>query len=83
MPNQPIQIRGTLDRYEGHKAVLLLDDETLGPLTGQELVVPTRLLPSNLAQGAMIVVELMTDEQATQAREHVARKVLEEILNGQ
>ncbi len=83
MPSRPMQIRGTLDRYEGHRAVLLLDDDALGPLTGQELVIPTRLLPSNLAQGAMIVVELMTDEQATQAKERVARKVLEEILNGQ
>lgn len=83
MSTRPQQLRGTLDRLEGHKGVILFDDEALGPLAGQELVLPARLLPEGIVQGDVLVIELMTDRQATQTREQVARTVLEEILNGQ
>lgn len=81
---QPIQLRCVLDRFEGHKGVLLFDDaEMLGTLAGQELVLPRRALPAGVREGEVVVVELMTDEQATEAKERIARKVLEDILNGQ
>ena len=83
MSAKPTQLRAVLDRFEGHKGILLFDDgETLGPLAGQELVLPLRLLPEGIREGDVLVLELLTDTQATLQREVIARKVLEEILNG-
>ncbi|MBI4023319.1 DUF3006 domain-containing protein [Candidatus Berkelbacteria bacterium] len=80
----PLQLRGVIDRFEGHRVVILFEDtEVFGPLAGQELVLPSRIIPPGLGQGDMLVFEMMTDEQATEQRESVARKVLEEILNGE
>ncbi len=79
----PLQIKAVLDRFEGHKGVLLFDDvDLLGPLAGQELVLPKRLLPAGLKTGDVVAIELMTDDEATLAREALARSVLEDILNG-
>jgi len=78
-----VQLRAVLDRFEGHKGVLLFDDaEVLGPLVGQELVLPKRVLPLGIREGDVVILELLTDEQATQQRETVARSLLEDILNG-
>lgn len=78
-----VRLRAVLDRFEGHKGVVLFDDtELLGPLAGQELVLPKRVLPLGIREGDVIVLELLTDEQATQQREAVARTLLEDILNG-
>ncbi len=77
------QLKAVLDRFEGHKGVLLFDDsDMLGPLAGQELVLPKRLLPLGIREGDVVIVDLMTDTQATQRREEVARSLLEDILNG-
>lgn len=83
-PAEPTaRLRAVLDRFEGHKGVLLFDDaEALGPLAGQELVLPKRTLPLGIREGDVIILELLTDEQATQQRETVARALLEDILNG-
>lgn len=76
-------LKATLDRFEGHKGVLLFDDEeAMGPLAGQELVLPKRLLPASAKAGDVLILDMLTDEQATLGREHVARAVLEDILNG-
>lgn len=78
-----VQLRATVDRFEGHAGVLLFDDDDLlGSLAGQELVLPIKLLPPGTREGDQIVVDLLSDHQATQAREAVARQVLEDILNG-
>jgi len=80
---QILPLRCTIDRFEGHTGVLLFDEsDLLGPLTGQELVLPKRLLPAGSKEGDTLVVELLTDKQATEAKEDIARKVLEDILNG-
>ncbi len=81
--SHPSQLRATIDRFEGHTGVLLFDDaDLLGPLTGQELVLPKRLLPLGAKEGDTLVVELLTDQQSTESKEQIARKVLEDILNG-
>lgn len=80
---RPLALRGIIDRFEGHRGVILFEEEELlGPLSGQELVLPTRLLPPGVKQGDALVFEVLTDEQATQERDAVARAVLEDILNG-
>lgn len=77
------QLRAVLDRFEGHKGVLSFDEgDVLGPLAGQELVLPKKVLPLGIREGDVVIVEIMTDEQATQSREKVARALLEDILNG-
>ena len=77
------QLKAVLDRFEGHKGVLLFDDsDMLGPLAGQELVLPKRLLPLGIREGDVVVLDFLTDAQATLRREDVARALLEDILNG-
>ncbi|MEK7184497.1 MAG: DUF3006 domain-containing protein [Patescibacteria group bacterium] len=82
--SEPIpQLKAVLDRFEGHKGVLLFDDsDMLGPLAGQELVLPKRLLPLGIREGDVVVLDFLTDAQATLRREDVARALLEDILNG-
>ncbi|MCA9388461.1 DUF3006 family protein [Candidatus Berkelbacteria bacterium] len=77
------QIKATIDRFEGHKGVILFDDPNLGSLAGQELVLPKRLLPLGVGVGDVVVLDFLTDEQSTQQREQIARTVLEDILNGE
>lgn len=80
---QSLPLRCTVDRFEGHTGVLLFDEsDALGPLTGQEIVLPKRMLPPGTKEGDTLVVELLTDAQATESKEQIARKVLEDILNG-
>ncbi len=78
-----MQLRVTLDRFEGHAGVLIFDDaDALGTLAGQELVLPTKVLPAGIRQGDQVVIDFLSEHQATEAREVIARQVLEDILNG-
>jgi hypothetical protein len=81
--SQPVKLKAILDRFEAHKGVLLFEDaDLLGPLAGQELVLPQKLLPAGIKQGDVVILELMTDQQSTEEREKIARALLEDILNG-
>lgn len=65
----------SVDRFENGHAVL--DFGACGTLT-----VARRHVPKNCKEGDSLLVELLTDEAATKRRKHLAKAILEEILNG-
>ena len=75
-------VRATIDRIEGHTAVLLFDEIELNGTDPQSLLVPLRHLPKAVKEGDVLVVEFLQDEEAMKQRDVVARKLLEDILNG-
>lgn len=76
-------IRATVDRFDNGVAVLVFDDDlALGRHAGQTLTVPRRTLPRGVHEGDVILFEPLTSQQSTENREQVARKLLEDILNG-
>lgn len=64
-----------IDRFENGKAMLEFDSK-------QVLVIAKRYLPKNVKEGDSLQVEFLTDQLATKRRQHLAKAVLEEILNG-
>ena len=75
-------VRVTVDRIEGHTAVLLFDELELNGTDPQSLSVPLKYLPKTVKEGNVLVVEFLEDEEAVKQRDAVARKLLEDILNG-
>lgn len=65
----------TIDRLENGHAVL--DFGSYGMIT-----VAKRHIARDAKEGDLLSVELFTDEQATKRKQHLARAILEEILNG-
>ncbi len=66
-------LEAVLDRFEQGRAVLRFPD-------GQELVLPKRYLPSKIKEGSVLLCEFYRAEAAETRREHIARYLLEEIL---
>lgn len=65
----------TIDTLENGHAVLNFG--SYGSLT-----VAKRYLPAYAKEGDTLFVELVTDEQVIRRKQHLARAILEEILNG-
>lgn len=65
-----------IDRFEGHRAVLLFPGN-------QTVSVSRRFVPKEAKEGDSLTVDLLTSEQTTKRQENLARAVLEEILRGQ
>lgn len=63
----------TLDRLEGDKAVLKLDD-------GQALDWPADKLPAGASEGTQLKLVLSSNKSEEAEREEVAKSVLNEIL---
>lgn len=70
----------TIDRFEGQKAVLRF---TFNTHYRSELVLPKNLLPKGNKQGDILLVEFLTDKQATLRQKNLARAILKEILGGE
>ena len=63
----------TVDRLEGGKAVLKLDD-------GQSLDLPVDKLPAETVEGTQLKLWLLSDKGEEEEREKMAKAVLNEIL---
>lgn len=63
----------TVDRLEGSKAVLKLDD-------GQSLNWPVDKLPAGAVEGTQLKILLLSDKGEEEEREKMAKAVLNEIL---
>ena len=63
----------TVDRLEGVKAVLKLDD-------GQSLDWPVDKLPAETVEGTQLKLWLLSDKGEEEEREKMAKAVLNEIL---
>ncbi len=66
-------IPATVDRVEGKKAVLKLDD-------GQSLDWPMDKLPGDAREGSRVKLVLFSNKTEEEEREEMAKKVLNEIL---
>ena len=62
-----------VDRIEGNKAVLKLDD-------GQSLNWPVNNLPSDVIEGSQIKLVIFSNKIEEEEREKIAKAVLNEIL---
>lgn len=80
MPPKPL--KATVDSLSEHRAVLLIDDEHLSEkMKNQKLILPKKLLPGNIKEGDILVLDIQHSEDYTKQREEIARKLLEDILN--
>lgn len=67
-------MKAVLDRFEGGSAVLRLDG-------AQELVVPKDELPKGATEGSAFFVLISQSPSEEEAREKLAKSILNEILN--
>ncbi len=70
------QIFVTIDRFEGEKAVIILDDT-------QTLVVAKKVLPQNSKEGDIIELNFSVSHSQTTAVRNSAAKLLKKIINRQ
>jgi hypothetical protein len=73
--NQSFQ-KGVIDRLEGDKAVIRLDD-------GQQVIWPMADLPEGAAEGEAVRLVLYTAKDDQAEREQMAKTILNEILKDQ
>lgn len=69
-------MKATLDRLEENNAVLRLEG-------GQELVVPKEELPKNAHEGSALFLLISQSNSEEEAREKLAKSILNEILNAE
>lgn len=76
--SKPIQpLIGTIDRFEGQKAVIRFK---IDYLRVQELIIPKNYLPKNSREGHSLILEFSTEEQINSRRKDLAQQILKEIL---
>ncbi len=66
-------LKGVIDRFEGDKAFIRLDDS-------QELIWPKESLSEGLAEGSSVCVVVMGDNDFDEQRKEIAKNILKEIL---
>ena len=69
-------MKAILDRFENGAGVLRLEN-------GQELVVPQAELPKEVKEGAALFILISESKTEEEAREKLAKSILNEILNAQ
>ena len=74
-PEKEFSISGVLDRFEGEDAIIILKDR-------QIIHWPKYKLPEDIKEGDVVWLRISHDKNLTEEREKIARKILEEILNG-
>ena len=68
--------KGVIDRFEGDKTVIKLDD-------GQQVIWPVSDLPEGLTEGDSLRLVILTAEEEGEERERIAKHILNEILKDQ
>lgn len=74
-PEKDFAINGVVDRFEGEFAVIILKDH-------QTIHWPKNKLSEDIKEGDAVWIRILHDKDLTKEREKLARKILEEILNG-
>lgn len=69
-------MKAILDHFEGESAVLRIEG-------GQELVVAKEELPKDIAAGAALFLLISQSKSEEEAREKLAKSILNEILNNE
>ena len=68
-------LKAKVEKIVGGLAILKFSD-------GQELGVSLSLLPKEISIGSSLPISFLTDEEATGRQNELARKILEELING-
>lgn len=69
-------MKAVIDRFEGSSAVLIFEGK-------QELVVPKEDLPQGVHEGSALFLLVSDSASEEEAREKLAKSILNEILNTQ
>lgn len=67
------KISVVIDRFEGEKAVLKLED-------GQTLIVPIEFLPEEASEGDVLRLSFGNDREEKEKKENLAKSLLNEML---
>lgn len=67
------KLHATIDRIEAQQAVCITDD-------GQEIVVPTSVLPDGAVAGSVVTISINSEIEETTERELRAKEILNQIL---
>lgn len=70
-----MRIRAVLDRFEEHKAVLLVGDAE------SSVVWPRRVLPEGVREGDILCLTMSVDEEATGKARAEAAALLQQLLD--
>ncbi|MFH1661897.1 MAG: DUF3006 domain-containing protein [Candidatus Falkowbacteria bacterium] len=69
-----MNIKLTIDRFEGDKTVLITED-------GQSIIWPKDKLPEKIHEGMILNFEINTDSDAEEKNKKLAKDILNEILD--
>ena len=69
-----MNIKLTIDRLEGEKAVLLTED-------GQSIIWPKNKLSAGSKEGMIFNFNILNDTETKKNKEELAKEILNEILN--
>ena len=67
------KLKCTVDRFEDHKAVLVLEDK-------QKLIINKDLLPEDCKEGDVVYLNISKDQAETSDQQKLAKNILKEIL---
>ncbi len=67
------QVKASIDRFEGDRVVLSADDRA-------EFVIPRSALPHDMREGARVILTISSENEETDEKENLAKKILNEIL---
>jgi len=73
-PEKEFSISGVVDRFEGDAVIILRDHQVIHW--------PKRKLPEDIKEGDVVWLRISHDKDLTEEREKLARRILEEIING-
>jgi len=73
-------IKATVDRIEGGKAIMQIQEDLKIKLPEQELVWPSENLPPNISEGDIVSVGILKEADATANKEEMARNMLDSLL---
>lgn len=69
-------MKAIIDRFEGNSAVLIFEGK-------QKLIVPREELPKDIHEGSALFLLVSDSASEEEAREKLAKSILNEILNTQ
>lgn len=75
-PEKELAVSGLIDRFEEDQAVVILKD------SHQVVRWPKNKLAEDVKEGDIVWFHMTCDKDLTKEREKIARKILDEILNG-
>ncbi len=69
-----MNIKATIDRFEGEKAVLITTDKN-------EIIWPKNKLPEKTTEDMVLNINISNDKKNTEKNKELAKEILNEILN--